>query len=121
VPVAIFAFFYIAGNQYQTESKHREIFCGFFMDQKTSSGPEKHLGVPRGGHNPLGAPGLLGAPWWVVLTSGLPSGTSLAHWVSFGPEKISKKFRCVWTPFGTDILRSKKQAKNSYWHWALYQ
>jgi hypothetical protein len=47
----------------------------------------------------------------LVLTSGLPSGTSLAHWVSSGPEKISKKFRCVWTPFGTDILQSKKQEK----------
>ena len=36
--------FYIAGKQYQTESKHRETFCGFFMDQKTTSGPEQHLG-----------------------------------------------------------------------------
>ena len=56
-PVLVVVFllvFYIAGNQYQTESKHRETFCGFFMDQKTSSGPEKHLGVPRGGHKPPG-------------------------------------------------------------------
>ncbi|EMS50926.1 hypothetical protein TRIUR3_16846 [Triticum urartu] len=33
------------GNQYQTESKHRETFCGFFMDQKTPDGPEQHLGA----------------------------------------------------------------------------
>ena len=49
----------------------------------------------------------------VVLPLEPPSGTSLAHMVSSGPEKFSKKFRCVWTPFGTDILQSKKQAKNS--------
>ena len=24
------------------------------MDQKTTNGPEQHLGVPRGGHNPPG-------------------------------------------------------------------
>ena len=40
VPVVVF---YIAGNQYQTETKHCETFCGFFMDQKTTSGPKKHL------------------------------------------------------------------------------
>jgi hypothetical protein len=26
-------------------------------------------------------------------------------------EKISKKFRGIWTSFGTDILQSQKQAK----------
>ena len=52
---------------------------------------------------------------------GAPSGTSLAQRVSSGPEKITKKFRCVWTPFGIDFLGSKKQAKNSNWHWALFQ
>ena len=53
----------------------------------------------------------LGAPWWVVLPSEPPSGTFLAHRVSSGPEKITKKFRCVWTPFGIDFLRSKKTSK----------
>jgi hypothetical protein len=61
----------------------------------------------------------LGAPGWVVLPSEPPSGTSLAQQVSSGPEKISKKFHCVWTPFGIDFLRSKKQAKNSNWHWVI--
>ena len=66
-----------------------------------------------------GAPGPPGAPRWVVLPSEPPSGTSLAQLVSSGPEKIHKKFHCVWTPFGTDILRSKKQAKTSTgtWHY----
>ena len=58
----------------------------------------------------------LGVPWWVVVSSAHSPGTSLAHSVSSGPEKISKKFRRDWTPFGTDILRSKKTSKNSNWH-----
>ena len=60
-----------------------------------------------------GAHGPPVAPRWVVLPSEPPSGTSLAQQVSFGPEKFSKKFRCVCTPFGTDILQSKKQAKTT--------
>ena len=34
--------FYIAGNQYQTESKRSKTFCGFFMDQKTPVGTKKY-------------------------------------------------------------------------------
>ena len=50
-------------NGVQTQQKN----WTFFLGQKTPSGPEKHLGVPRGGHNPPGrAPG---APRWVVPTS----------------------------------------------------
>ena len=37
-------------------SKHRETFCGFFMDQKTTN-----YGVPRGGNNPPGR------AWWAWL------------------------------------------------------
>jgi hypothetical protein len=39
--------------------------------------------------------------------------------VSFVQKKIVKKFRSVWTPFGTDFLENQKQTKNSNWHWAL--
>ena len=46
-----------------------------------------------------------------LCPSGHPSDTSSAHLVSSGLEKFSKKFRCVWTPFGIDFLRSKKKAK----------
>ena len=60
-----------------------------------------------------GAPGPPGAPRWVVPPSGHPSGTSLAHIVSFGPEKISKKFRYVWTPFGIDFLEVKNKQKTA--------
>ena len=68
-----------------------------------------------------GAPEPPGTPRWVVPPSGYPPGTSLAQLVSSGPEKIFKKFCCVWTLSGIDFLRSKKQAKNSNWHWALCQ
>ena len=40
-------------------------------------------------------------------------------WHFFGPldvfwsKKISKKFHCIWTPFGIDFLRCKKQAKTA--------
>ena len=86
------------------ESKHRETFYGFFMDQKTTNGPEQHLGgAPRGaqptraqckegvreatevGTTHLGAPGGPGTPWWVVFPSGHPSGASLAQCWSSGP------------------------------------
>ena len=69
---------------------------GGTFDLSTPLGFLEYLGIYRanrqcrglhGGHNPQGASGLLGAPWWVVLPTGLPSGTSLAHWVSSGPEK----------------------------------
>ena len=61
-------------------------------------------GGHRDGHGP-------GVPRWVVPPTGHPSSTYLPHPVSSGLEKFSKKFRCIWTPFGIDLLQSKKQAK----------
>ena len=43
--------FYFAENQYQTESKHNESFCGFFLDQKTPYGPRKYPRGAPGEHN----------------------------------------------------------------------
>ena len=37
----------------------------------------------------------------------------------FCPEKIIKKFRGIWTQFGTDFLKNQKQAENNNWHCAL--
>ena len=59
----------------------------------------------------LGALGPPGAPWWVVLPSEHPSGTSLSKQVSSGPEKIHKKFRCIWTPFDIDFCDVKTSRK----------
>jgi hypothetical protein len=32
------------------------------------------------------------------------------------PEKIIKKFCCIWTSFDTYFLENQKQAENSNWH-----
>ena len=101
-------------NRVQTQWNFLEIFSG---PEDTRWAKEVLEGCPKGGTTHLGAPGPLGVPWWVVL----PSGTSMAHQVSSGLAKISKKFCCVWTLFGIDFLRCKKQAKNNNWHWALCQ
>jgi hypothetical protein len=65
-------------------------------------------GTPRAG-NPV-------ALWRPREASGLLSkspGSLLSR------KKISKKFRGIWTSFGTDFLKNQKQAENSNWHWAL--
>jgi hypothetical protein len=54
-------------------------------------------------------------PLWVFYCS--PE----ASWVCFLPEKIVKKFRCIWTSFDMDFVENQKQAENSNWHWALGQ
>ena len=59
----------------------------------------------------LGVPGPPGMPWWVVLPSEPHSGTSSAHLVSSGPEKIHKKFRYVWTQFGIDFPPLEKSSR----------
>ena len=55
--------FYIAGNQYQTESKHRETFCGFLWTRRPPMGESNTWGWPKGGTTHQGA------PRWVVPTS----------------------------------------------------
>ena len=63
------------------------------MDQKTSSGPEKHLGgAPRGGITHQGAPGGPGAPRWVVPTS-VASRTPSLHY----------KFPNILKPIGVNL------------------
>lgn len=66
-----FACFLHRRKSISNESKHRETFCGFFMDQKTPDGPEQLLGgAPRGAQPTrarLGAqacPGGLCPPRW---------------------------------------------------------
>ena len=47
MPVVVFCIFYIAGNQYQTESKHHETFCGFLLTKRIPVG-QRIRGSPRG-------------------------------------------------------------------------
>ena len=80
---------------------------GVFIEQRGGAGGH------RGGHNP---PGCAWGPRH-ALVSCAPLGLPLRYFFSpldvFWSKKIHKKFRCVWTLFGTDILRSKKQAKTT--------
>ena len=78
---------------------------GVFIEQR--GGP----GAPEVGTTHQGAAGPPSAPWWVVLPSEHPQGASSTHWMSSSPKKISKKFRCVWTPFGIDLMRCKKTCR----------
>jgi hypothetical protein len=64
---------------------------------------------------PQARPGGLCSPRSSPLVLLWPIGCLLVQ------KKSPKKFRCVWTLFGIDFLRCKKQAKNSNWHWALCQ
>jgi len=66
-----------------------------------------------------GMPGPPGMPWWVVLSSEHPPGAARAHYVPSGPQKISVKFRCIWTPFDIDFLRCKNMQKTATgtWHY----
>ena len=60
-----------------------------------------------------------GTPWCLVGHCFIFSCPPEAFSVSYVQKKISKKFRGIWTSFGTDILENQKQAKNSNWPWAL--
>ena len=54
-----------------------------------------------------------GAPWWLVATSSGVWSSPEASSVVCVQKKISKKFHCIWTSFGTDFLENQKQAENS--------
>jgi hypothetical protein len=122
VPVAVFACFLLRRksipNGVQSRRNFLEIFSGPEDTQWAKEVPERWA-VETTTHQ--GAPVAPGTPWCLVGGLGSLLVTSLAHWPSSGPKKLSKKFRRDWTLFGTDILRSKKQAKNSNWHLSLCQ
>ena len=62
--------FYIARNQYQTESKRNETLRRFFGTRRNPMGQSCTWGeCPEGGTTHQGAPGPPGAPRWVVPTS----------------------------------------------------
>ena len=71
--------FYIAGNQYQTESKHSKLFVDFFGLEDIQWAKEVPKREPEVSTRHQGAPGGPGAPWWVVPTSGDPRTASLLY------------------------------------------
>ena len=68
--------FYIAGNQYQMESKSNETFCGFFWTRRHPMGRRSAWGCSEGSTTHQGVPR---TPWWVVRTSGAPGTASLLY------------------------------------------
>jgi hypothetical protein len=57
-----------------------------------------------------------GAPMWLVLHAFIFWPSPEASRVSFVQKKFVKKFRGIWTSFGTDFLENQKQTENSNWH-----
>ena len=64
-------------------------------------GPGCAWGCPEGGTTHQGVPGGLGAPWWVVLTSGAPRTASLLYKYPNIPETLGKstKINSSWRKF----------------------
>ena len=86
------------------------IFQHWNHAKRSHRGPTRHQGAPGGGG---GAPRWLVGPLWLFYCS------TEASWVCFLPEKIVKKFCCIWTSFDMDFLENQKQAKNGNWHCVL--
>ena len=82
VPSASWCFlhvFYIAGNQYQTESKRNETLWRFFWTRRNIMGHGCAWRCSEESTNHQGAPAGPGAPWWLVPTSGAPRTASLLY------------------------------------------
>ena len=82
--------FDIAGNQYQMASKRSETFCGFFGPEENQWAEEAPRDCFEGITTHEGAPGDLGAPWWVVPTLGAPWTASLLYKYPNIPETLGE-------------------------------
>ena len=87
--------FYIAGNQYQTESKCNETPGGFFGPEESHWAKEALGGLLEGSSIHQGAPGGPGAPWWVVPTSGAPWTDSLLYKYPNIPETLGESTKSI--------------------------
>ena len=84
-------------------------FLWNFLDQKTSSGPEKHLGgCSEGSTTHQGAPGGPGAPWWVVPTSGAPRTASLLYEYPNIPETLGSRRKSIIAATSSRTTRSNQ-------------
>ena len=81
------AFFYIAGNQYQMESKCSVTFWGLFWARRHRVGQGYTWWCLEEGSTHQGALGP-GAPWWVVPTSGAPRTASLLYKYPKNPRTL---------------------------------
>ena len=124
MPVVVFCmFFYIAGNQYQTESKCNETSRRIFMDQKTNSGTKKHLGgAPRGAQPTRAHQEAQACPGGLCPPRVPPRTTSLLY-------KYPKNTRTLWesTKYSSTCRRVKNHQIQSrhrhggvhHFHWCL--
>ena len=85
--------FYIAGNEYQTESKCHETLRRIFMDQKGHNGPWLRLGgAPREAQPTRARLGILARPGGCCPPRGTPQ---VQHWPTgclLAQKKSSKSF-----------------------------
>ena len=71
-----------------------KLYGEFLWSRRNIMGPSCTWGMLRGEHNPQGASGGPGAPWWVVPTTGAPRTTYLLYKYPNIPEtlKASTKY-----------------------------
>ena len=80
--------FYIAGNQYQTESKRKKLLEDFFGPEESQWAKEAHEGLLEGSSTHQGASGGPSPPRWVLRTSGAPQTASLLYKYPNIPETL---------------------------------
>ena len=114
--------FYIAGNQYQTESKCHETLQRFLWTRRHPMGQGIAWGCSEGRTTHQGTPGGPGAPWWVVPTSCAPRTASLLYKYPNIPETLGES---------TKINSSRRRVQNHqiqsrhhhggvhHFHWCL--
>ena len=125
--------FYIAGNQYQTESKRSESFCGFFWTRRHPVGRRSTWGCSEVSTRHQGTPGGPSVPWWVVPTSVASRTASLLYEYLDAPETLreSTKFYSSFRKFQNHEIQSRALFRHSaggehdlggvhHPHWCLF-
>ena len=95
-------------NGVQMQQNFLEIFSG---PEDTCWAKKYQRGAPRGAQPTRARLEAQARPSGLCSPRSPPSGTSMAYRVSSGPEKISKKFRCIWTPFVLIFYKARNKQK----------
>ena len=114
--------FYIAENQYQTESKRNETPGGFFGLEVSQWAKEAPGGLLEGRSAHQGMPGGLGAPWWLVPTLVASRTASLLYKYPNIPETLgeSTKINSSRRKFQKPQIQSRHHHRGVHHaHWCL--